>query len=724
MIKRPFLGLLFVIIDKIITFYECFVVKLCLLEYNDYINKGYKGFLLHLIIVLQNRGANMDDIRLKEKLAIYEKLLKTADIVVYEYHPVTDTAIKYDEKLKMVSSINGYMSKLESDGRINESEKNRYVQFIRGMDDGSLEIECVENGNEHKLKRIRKIHMIDQTTGEDYIILTKKDITFQRVIENKYREQAQRDPMTRLYNRVRGKELIENYLASKTPYEACAMLVMDVDYFKGVNDSYGHLFGDKVLVVISDLLMRCFSENAVVARIGGDEFLVFVMNTNNKTIISSVDWFMKEVRKLHFTENDYTPTCSVGVCFVTENMPHSSYDRIFGNADWALYQAKKQGRNRYAFCDNMHRFEECIHGGNVSDRIDARYFQNDILATAFEVFERNTSFEKAMNLMLEIMGIRFQLDRVTAIRSEIARGVATSLYQWRIDGTRKNLGIEMPFKKDDFIEFYKWADEYNTVVINYDKMDSFSDSAKNILLQENAKTVLYVAIYGEEEYRGTIAFVTTEQKRFWSKDKRRELSEVAKIMAIYRKRRTEAGQNKCNCLESGDYDNLTGLISFTRFMELAGRALSDNLTDTYVVVYSDIENFTVYNRIYGYEKGDRLLKDFTNYIISTISKKTETYFTRIVSDQFVLFMPFDVVTPDMDYKVRRLNDTFIRQIIGDDNQANIRIRTGICPVMPGFKNIVAAVDFANMARRQIDKEDEMNVKVYEISSADYAIIDE
>ncbi len=653
----------------------------------------------------------MDDIRLKEKLVIYENLLKRADVMVYEYRPMTDTAIGYDNALEKTGSIENYTAKLEKSTWLAESEKSRYVQFIRGMDDGSIEIECIENGNERTLKRIKKICMTDETTGEEYLIITKKDITFQKIVENKYRDQAQRDPLTQLLNRARGKELIENYLASKTPYEKCAMLVLDVDYFKGVNDSYGHMFGDKVLISISELLMRSFEKKSVVARIGGDEFLVFVMNTDNKSIVADVNMFLRKVRQLKFTENDYTPTCSVGVCFVPENMPHSSYKHIFGNADWALYQAKKQGRNRYVFCDNMHRFEECVPNENISERLDARYFQNDILATAFEVFERNTNFEKAMNIMLEIIGIRFQLDRVTAIRSEIARGVATSLYQWRIDGSEKKLGIEMPFSKDDFLEFYKWADEYNTVVINYDKMDTFTDDANNILLQEDAKTVLYVAVYSEQEYRGTIALVTTEQKRFWSKDKRRDLSEVAKLMAIYRRRREEEEQKSCSCLETGEYDNLTGLSSFTRFKYLVENAVSHNTKESYVVVYSDIENFTAYNQLYGYEKGDRLLKDFTNYIISTIAKRDETYFSRIVSDQFVLFMPYDVNTPDMDYKVKRLNDTFIRHFIGDNNPTNIRIRTGICPMLPGDENVAAAIDLANLERRRINKEDEMNVRV-------------
>ena len=65
-----------------------------------------------------------------------------------------------------------------------------------------------------------------------------------RVLE----DQVKRDSMTGLYNHFYGKELMNEYLSHKTPYSSCGMLVVDIDYFKAVNDTYGHLFGDQVLI--------------------------------------------------------------------------------------------------------------------------------------------------------------------------------------------------------------------------------------------------------------------------------------------------------------------------------------------------------------------------------------------------------------------------------------------------------------------------------------------
>ena len=133
------------------------------------------------------------------------------------------------------------------------------------------------------------------------------------------------------------------------------------------------------------------------------------------------------------------------------------------------------------------------------------------------------------------------------------------------------------------------------------------------------------------------------------------------------------------------------------------------------MVYSDIGNFTEYNKEYGYEKGDLLLKEFANYIIGTMQKQEETYFSRIVSDQFILFMPYDLGTPDIAYRVKRLNDAFIRSVIGDDNKTGVRIRTGIYRITDECSHVATAIDAANLARKQIKDGDEMNVVIYDDS---------
>lgn len=663
----------------------------------------------------------MDEKIINEKFHKYEKMLSKSNISVYEYYPATDTAVKLDASLNVVRKISPYMNEINSERWLDLQEQSRYVQFLRGMSNGNIEIQYADDDGNMTLKSIRKLYMVDETTGEEYLLITKKDVTKQKNTERKYREQAQRDSMTKLYNRVSGREIVESYLDRKNPYESCGMLVMDVDYFKGVNDSYGHLFGDKVLIKISQLLMDHFDKKAVVSRVGGDEFVVFFYDIDNNQLVSRIGGFFDDIKTLTFEENDYIPTCSIGVCFVPKNASNCSYDQIFQNADWALYQAKKRGRNRYVFCDNMHRYnEEIMEAGQkeaAKQQLDARYFQNDILATAFEVFEKHRYFDDAIKQLLQIIGIRFQLDRISVVDIDIRNNIASCSYQWRANGVKAALEKPQCYKREDFQKFFSKYNAFNALVINDENVNEYSVEGQRLVMQNNTRTVLHIARYDEGRYAGTVAFVTCNKNRFWSLDKMHELSEVVKLFSVYRRKSLGVNKYDCGCGWYNDYDDLTGLISFARFKEDVEHIIVSGTRQDSVMVYSDIENFSEYNRKYGFEQGDRLLKEFAQYIIGTMQKVEKTYFARIVSDQFVLFMPYDISVNDIEYKVQRINDSFIRTYMGDDDGIEINIRTGIYKVTGACSGVSAAIDAANSARKHIKPSDELKVVIYNESMA-------
>lgn len=663
----------------------------------------------------------MDEKIINEKFHKYEKMLSKSNISVYEYYPATDTAVKLDASLNVVRKISPYMNEINSERWLDLQEQSRYVQFLRGMSNGNIEIQYADDDGNMTLKSIRKLYMVDETTGEEYLLITKKDVTKQKNTERKYREQAQRDSMTKLYNRVSGREIVESYLDRKNPYESCGMLVMDVDYFKGVNDSYGHLFGDKVLIKISQLLMDHFDKKAVVSRVGGDEFVVFFYDIDNNQLVSRIGGFFDDIKTLTFAENDYIPTCSIGVCFVPKNASNCSYDQIFQNADWALYQAKKRGRNRYVFCDNMHRYnEEIMEAGQkeaAKQQLDARYFQNDILATAFEVFEKHRYFDDAIKQLLQIIGIRFQLDRISVVDIDIRNNIASCSYQWRANGVKAALEKPQCYKREDFQKFFSKYNAFNALVINDENVNEYSVEGQRLVMQNNTRTVLHIARYDEGRYAGTVAFVTCNKNRFWSLDKMHELSEVVKLFSVYRRKSLGVNKYDCGCGWYNDYDDLTGLISFARFKEDVEHIIVSGTRQDSVMVYSDIENFSEYNRKYGFEQGDRLLKEFAQYIIGTMQKVENTYFARIASDQFVLFMPYDISVNDIEYKVQRINDSFTRTYMGDDDGIKINIRTGIYKVTGACSGVSAAIDAANSARKHIKPSDELKVVIYNESMA-------
>ena len=129
------------------------------------------------------------------------------------------------------------------------------------------------------------------------------------------------------------------------------MMMVDVDNFKLINDTYGHMLGDAVLQEISAELQHLFRSDDVIARIGGDEFLIFMRDVQSREIVEQraekvIDAFRTVLRQ---NMDDLRPSCSIGIAFCPED--GSSFEKLFRHSDIALYDAKSRGKNCYMIYD-------------------------------------------------------------------------------------------------------------------------------------------------------------------------------------------------------------------------------------------------------------------------------------------------------------------------------------------------------------------------------------
>jgi diguanylate cyclase len=163
------------------------------------------------------------------------------------------------------------------------------------------------------------------------------------------RRDSETDPLTRLFNR----KALDEYLARSLElyrafgHDTCVMLI-DVDRFKGINDTFGHITGDEVLRKVSDGVMRTFlRKNDFVARYGGDELAVVLRETGVNDTMMLAERLMKSVRAIDVERDGtrLTVTTSIGVAPLTPGM---DIERWLEAADKALYRAKQDGRDRAA----------------------------------------------------------------------------------------------------------------------------------------------------------------------------------------------------------------------------------------------------------------------------------------------------------------------------------------------------------------------------------------
>lgn len=666
----------------------------------------------------------MQEGKTDSRIEKYATLLKDGNIQIYEYEQETDLLRLYTPELLIAEIREDYLKTVQKNQKLKGEDLERFFQFCTQWSEGMIELVVYEGENMMRVA-VKKIPMEEKETGRRYLLGWVRDDTKLLKKELEFENRAVRDSMTQLYNHAYGQSLINEYLKNKNPYSSCGMMVIDVDFFKNVNDSYGHLFGDKVLIAFSKLLSGMFRGNDIVMRAGGDEFVVFLKDISHNALVKRSMELVKAVQNIRFTEYDYVPTCSVGVCYLPENVSGYTYDQVFKNADWALYRAKEKGRNRYMFCDNLLHFEDTeMEDQDHYPDIEARYFQNDMIATAFEIFEKTVSVDAAIRLLLRIIGIRYQLDRITIVRTNVREKTAGRQYQWCSPQAPPVLEVEGAFTKEDFLTLFQSYDEYGVTVLDYDHMEQYSKAAEELLMQGEAKTVVYAAMYTEGHYTGAISYVVCKKKRLWTKEKRRELGEVTKIIAAYLAKRHRMNERKLKSVFQNEYDHLTGLLSFSKFREEIEYIIVGGYAKSHIVVYSDFENFKYYNQKYGYAKGDDLLKEFVSYIIGTMKDTEDVYFARVVADQFVLFMPYEGKEESMCGVVQYLNDQFLRQQNIKMPEARLRIRTGIYRVTEECTSASQAIDAANFARKQVKKFSDQSVILYNEEMGKQQIFDD
>ncbi|MEG1859754.1 MAG: GGDEF domain-containing protein [Christensenellaceae bacterium] len=185
---------------------------------------------------------------------------------------------------------------------------------------------------------------------EEYIISYAQDITNLRQHEEQNRRLtsiSQHDALTGLYNRPAAEERINTHLNAATSMPG-TLLLIDIDDFKCVNDTYGHINGDYVLKFLATAMQDVFRSDDVLARWGGDEFIVFMHNINDKVTITSRMERLR-LKMLLFNSEDITMpvTLSVGIAIAEKT---TSMSELFKKADEILYQVKKAGKNRFSIC--------------------------------------------------------------------------------------------------------------------------------------------------------------------------------------------------------------------------------------------------------------------------------------------------------------------------------------------------------------------------------------
>ncbi len=225
------------------------------------------------------------------------------------------------------------------------------VRAVDRIADGDLDVRLNPAGSAEVGRLTRAMNtMVDKLYQSHVEVETGK-----RAMEQQNRmleELSVTDGLTGLYNRKKlDAILFEQFALFKRHRRPFALLMLDIDHFKALNDNHGHLGGDQMLVNVAGILRRCIRSVDQVARYGGEEFAVVLVEATLEGALDTAQRIRASVEasQIAFNDQPVTATISVGVtrCRITDSGPED----VIGRADAALYEAKRAGRNRVHCAD-------------------------------------------------------------------------------------------------------------------------------------------------------------------------------------------------------------------------------------------------------------------------------------------------------------------------------------------------------------------------------------
>jgi diguanylate cyclase (GGDEF)-like protein/PAS domain S-box-containing protein len=286
---------------------------------------------------------------------------------------VTDSSGTILRANRAFTKITGYKEKevigqtlgMQASGR---QDVNVYAKMWDAIKDAEVwegELRNIRKNGEDYPEHLTVSKVKDLSGITTNYVASISDVTLSKAVADEIQALAFYDHLTKLPNRRLLHNRLEHAMATRTRSgKDVAILYLDLDNFKTLNDSLGHDVGDMLLQQVAERLTNCVREGDTVARLGGDEYLVMLENLSERAIeaASQTKVIAEKIlaalnQPFQFTNSQYHGSASIGVALLSDN--DISRDDLLKHADIAMYQAKKLGRNAVRFYDP--EMQKAIH---------------------------------------------------------------------------------------------------------------------------------------------------------------------------------------------------------------------------------------------------------------------------------------------------------------------------------------------------------------------------
>lgn len=484
---------------------------------------------------------------------------------IIDYNARTDVMVikssrEYDTSEKMIKK---YMEDFD-ESMIFEEDVAYYKSIFRGLltspKNETIEYRTKRFENDYTWYQLNLTSLLGPEGYVTRIVGRMINIHERKLKELDLLLRAEKDALTGLYNKGATMQLIQNAIEDSKKDTLNALMIIDLDNFKEVNDLLGHTQGDQVLVDTATALNEIFKGGDIVGRIGGDEFVVFMKNLN---AISNADILAgKVVRNVNFSfdyeDRQINVTCSVGVAIFPYH--GNDYEELFNKADKAVYTAKANGKCGYRIYDAATTMVYHATRRNTEYNPEKGMEMNrGIEDLVMQVLFEDKNMESALKSAIELITAEYNFHRGYVCGNDtlpISRTVhfAATGYETGKE-TEEQYELKRVVSEILFESFRKVS-----IIHDYDLTAA---EMHDYFHSEGIKSMLYYPITTHGEFQGAVIFENHEDVQLEFDDS--QMEEIRSLMRIL----------EAHILQIGIMDRLQDFVTQI--------AIFDNL-DSYVYV--------------------------------------------------------------------------------------------------------------------------------------------
>lgn len=457
------------------------------------------------------------------KSTLEEKLLRTnlsiTNDYMFVYHQKSNNfkMVQFFQNRKIVlydQDLDSWNRHVVTGGLIPSDQNKNFEKMLKIIktcpETFNFELRCGLRGDIEAIEDLSFIGVRLEEEGEIY--LTGRIINGTKFQESqkstKIIEELQIDSLTKVYN----KKTITAYGERRIKLgqkENCALIILDLDHFKPVNDAYGHLAGDNVLEKTGKLLLDIVGENGLVGRYGGDEFLLIVENIDNEQVQRGLlRTLMVSIRNaFQGAFEDINITASLGCARFPLN--GNEFTELFKKADFCLYRAKDKGRDRYVF------YRDDLHGELYKKAIEAKsgvkYDEREILELKYmsEFMQQlNKAPFQAIKTVLQHMQETYNLDSINIYYGEDMK---------RIYNVGKK-DVKLAIADYVYSEAFKTALSGKSYVrIDFPREVSAEiQKFRDLIVQRGVQSTIQCVLGSPDNIRGIVTFDRLKEPSLWA----------------------------------------------------------------------------------------------------------------------------------------------------------------------------------------------------------------